>query len=215
VRVKKVFWRNSHWMDQPLNDHQAVLDVGAGGYRRAPHVKTMDIREMDHTDVVHNANMIPWPFEDNSFDYVILSNVLEHVNDIPAVLDEIRRISKSGARIRCICPHFTNPCSYVDVTHTHALSVLSLDIFCEAEPHGMDGIHLLTKKLAGCDMGVSDTFRENKFILRRKSIFFREALWWTLVPLWGNVFQEFYEVYASRIIPGWAIYWELETVKPS
>lgn len=200
-------------MDQPLHAYEAVLDVGAGGRRRAPHVTTMDRRRMTDTDVTHDANQVPWPFEDNQFDYIILSHVLEHLDDISAVLAEVRRVGRPGALVRCICPHFTNPCSYVDVTHRHALSVLSLDIFCVAANPHRSPVRSLIKKGLGCDMCVADAFRENEFILQRRSLYFREVLWPILLPVWGNLWQEFYEVYVSRLFPAWAIYWELQVVK--
>ena len=200
-------------MGRPVYEYRRVLDIGAGGVRRAAHVTTMDIRSMDQTDVVHNADVSPWPFADNSFDYIILSNVLEHVNDIGSVLNEVRRVGRGGAVVRCICPHFTNPCSYVDVTHRHALSVLSLDVFCRPAAKAPSKIGSFLKKVFGCDMAVADVFRENKFILSRRSLYFREALWWTLLPVWGNLFQEFFEVYVSRFFPAWAVYWELIVVK--
>jgi len=200
-------------MDRPVNGYRRVLDIGAGGVRRAAHVTTMDIRAMEQTDVVHNADVSPWPFTDNSFDYIILSNVLEHVKDIGSVLSEIRRIGRNGAVVRCICPHFTNPCSYVDVTHKHALSVLSLDVFCCLPAKTSSKLGIFLKRLSGCDMAVADVFRENKFILNRRSLYFREALWWTLLPVWGNLFQEFFEVYIARFFPAWAVYWELVVTK--
>lgn len=211
--MKKIFWRNSMWMDQPLHAFKRVLDVGAGGVRRADFVTTMDIRTMENTDVVHNANQFPWPFKDDSFDYIILSNVLEHVDDVRAVLDEIYRITANHGVVRIICPHFTNPCSFVDVTHTRALSALSLDVFCNTKSVPFECLLDMGKKILGCDMGVDQKFRESKFKLLRRSIYFREALWWTLVPVWGNLFQEYYEVYLSRILPGWAIHWELKVTK--
>lgn len=211
--MKKIFWKDNRWVDRPLPSHTAVLDVGAGGHRRAPHVTTMDVRRMPETDVVHDANALPWPFEDNQFDYIILSNVLEHLDDIGGVLDEVRRVGKPGALVRILCPHFTSPCSYVDVTHRHALSVFSLDIFCVAPKRHRTPVAVFIKKVLGCDMQVADVFRENEFILKRRSIFFREILWLTLLPIWGNIGQEFYEVYVSRLFPAWAVYWELEVVK--
>ncbi len=207
--MNTLFFRDAKWMQRPVSDNMRVLDVGAGGMRRAPHVTTMDVRSMENTDVVHDADVFPWPFEDDSFDYIILSNVLEHVENIGEVLDEIQRIGRDGAMVRCICPHFSNPCTYVDVTHRHALSVLSLNVFCLPVAKRSLAAATLLKKVAGCDMAVADKFRENKFILNRRSLYFREALWFTLIPIWGNLLQEFFEVYISRFIPAWAIYWEL------
>ncbi len=37
-----------------------------------------------------------FPFKDNEFDYVICSHVLEHVDDVPAFISEIFRVSGKG-----------------------------------------------------------------------------------------------------------------------
>ena len=210
--MKRIFWRDAAWVDRPIAGATCVLDVGAGGRRRAGQVTTMDRRALPETDVLHDAEVVPWPFEDNQFDYIILSHVLEHCADIGAVLKELHRIAKPGACIRIVCPHFSNPCSQVDVTHRHALSVLSLDIFCLA-PAAAPVWALCLKRVLGCDMQVDAIFRENLFRLQRRSLYFREILWWTLLPLWANRWPEWYEVYGSRLFPAWAVYWELEVVK--
>ncbi len=93
------------------------------------------------------------------------------------------------------------------------LSVLSLDNFCvAADPH-RSPVGSLIKKGLGCDMCVADVFRKNKFIPQRHSLYFSEILWPTLLPVWGNLWQEYYEVYVSRLCHAWAIYWELQVVK--
>ncbi len=44
------------------------------------------------------------PFPDASFDVVVTNQVLEHVEDIDAVLDEIRRVLRPGGRILALFP---------------------------------------------------------------------------------------------------------------
>lgn len=207
--MKSIFFRDPLWLNHPIEEKANVLDVGSGGLRRAAHVVTMDILKLEETDIIHDANNYPWPFEENTFDYIIMSNVLEHVENVSALLSEVQRVGKRHALIRCVCPHYSNPCTYVDVTHRHALSIRSLDVFCCSHNARWKKARQLFKKIMGCDIGVADLFRENKFIMIRRSLYFREALWWSLAPIWGNLFQDFYEVYLSKVLPAWAIYWEL------
>ena len=146
----KIFFRDRHWFDRPLTACQRVLDIGAGGMRRARHVKTMDIRPLPDTDWVHNADQYPWPLADNSFDYIILSNVIEHVSDLTSFVREVHRIGSPGAMVRVVTPHFSNPCSFADPTHKHAFSIHFLDFYCE--PLEKSTVGLYTKKILGCDI---------------------------------------------------------------
>ena len=46
------------------------------------------------------------PFDDNSFDYVICSEVLEHIIDYELVIDEISRVLKSGGTFAASVPKY-------------------------------------------------------------------------------------------------------------
>ena len=68
-------------------------------------------------DVVHNLDKYPWPFKNNTFDYVLASHVLEHLENLPRALNELWRISKSGAIIEIKVPYFNNFNAFRDATH--------------------------------------------------------------------------------------------------
>ena len=212
LRPKRIFWRDSRWLDRPLSAFRRVLDLGAGGLRRAPHVTTVDILPLPETDVVIDLEKHPWPFAADSFDYIILSNVIEHIYDVTGFFHEVHRVAAPGGVIRGITPHFTSPCAYADPTHRHAFSIHFVDPYCEL-PHGpWDRAGLLVKKLLGCDISPGESLG-TLFRLRQRFLYFREALWPTLAPIWANLFVDFYEVYLSRLLPAWAIYFELEVIK--
>jgi SAM-dependent methyltransferase len=208
--MKKIFFRDMKWLDRPIAGARKVLDVGAGGMKRAPHVTTMDILELPGTDVVHNADTYPWPFEDNAFDYVILSNVFEHMEDLVAFMSEVHRITRPGGIIRGVTPHFSNPCTYADPTHEHAVSVHIFDFFCRIRSGSP--ILKLGRQVLGCDMGVGAQVVMPLFEPRRISLRFREILWPTLAPVWANLFQNFFEVYGHRLLPAWDVLFELEVL---
>jgi SAM-dependent methyltransferase len=85
---------------------------------------------MDGT-VVHDLNKFPYPFPDNTFDQVHLDNVLEHLDDVSAVMAEVHRISKPGGHIIVIVPSCYSKWSTWDPTHKHHFNVGFLDYFCE------------------------------------------------------------------------------------
>lgn len=68
-------------------------------------------------DVVTDLNSIPWPLEDNRFDTINASHIIEHVEDVVSFLSEIHRIAKPGARVKIITPHFSSLNSWGDPTH--------------------------------------------------------------------------------------------------
>lgn len=51
---------------------------------------------------VIEANVLNMPFEDNSFDTVVASHILEHISDMGTALAEIRRVLARGA-VRHVC----------------------------------------------------------------------------------------------------------------
>ncbi len=69
------------------------------------------------------------PFEDSSVDEIWMDNIIEHIPDIPGVMQEIHRICKAGARATIITPHYTSIASWRDPTHIHHLCYFSMDHF--------------------------------------------------------------------------------------
>lgn len=63
--------------------------------------------ETEHEVVYYKGDR--FPFEDNEFDYVICSHVLEHVEDIPSFLAELFRVAPKG--------YLEFPTIYYDYAH--------------------------------------------------------------------------------------------------
>lgn len=213
MNIQRIFFCDRGWLDRPVASSQNVLDVGAGGIRRGANVVLMDMIPLPGTDVVHNVESHPWPFKDSQFDYIVMGNVLEHVEDLSRFMREVHRVARPGAMVRIVTPHFSNPCSFSDPTHKRAVALHVLDMFCT--PVARSGPGKWIAKLLGCDISVGGQFLEGLYQYRRVSLYFRELMWLTLAPLWANVFQDFYETYFSRLIPAWAIYYELRVIKAS
>jgi SAM-dependent methyltransferase len=101
-------------LESTLPDDAVVLDVGAWGrpFRRADWVldhmpyETRGLYGFDGSEperfdasrwVQHDiCSREPWPFEDDSFDFVICSHTLEDVRDPIWVCQELARIGKAG-----------------------------------------------------------------------------------------------------------------------
>jgi SAM-dependent methyltransferase len=80
-------------------DTDSVLDVGCRRRELCEHLPPgttyagMDLFEP--ADVIASAEE-PFPFEENSFDSVVLADVLEHLDDPHAALDEAMRVARNA-----------------------------------------------------------------------------------------------------------------------
>ena len=90
------------------------------------------------------------PFANDSIEEVWLDNVIEHIADIPSLMREIVRVSKGGAKVTIITPHFTSAASWRDPSHVHHLSYFSLDHFQKKDvAHYIGGgLKVQSKKLS-------------------------------------------------------------------
>jgi SAM-dependent methyltransferase len=82
-----------------------TLDIGS---KRAPYsdicdeLITLDMRHFEGVDVLGNAHNLP--FKENSFDNIIMTSLLEHVQEPQKVVDEAYRIIKPNGLIVVYVP---------------------------------------------------------------------------------------------------------------
>jgi SAM-dependent methyltransferase len=98
--IPTLTWQASPKIDvlvRSLPTDARIIDLGAGGRKLAPNVITMDIDPRVaadyHGDITHTA------FPDESFDLVLATGVLEHVEDDHALLCEMIRLTKPGGLV--------------------------------------------------------------------------------------------------------------------
>jgi SAM-dependent methyltransferase len=106
----------------------AVLDVGCGR-DKLPGAVGIDRSSDTAADVVHDLDRLPWPFADGTFREVRCQDVIEHLQDVVAVMEEIHRITAPDALIRIRVPHFSSVQAFTDPTHRHFFSSESFDYF--------------------------------------------------------------------------------------
>ena len=109
---------------------QRVLEVGCGTNKTAGAVG-LDLLDLPGVDVVHDMEVVPWPFEDGAFDEVRCFHVLEHVEDICAVMDELHRVTRIGGRVHIVVPHFARYSAFKDPTHRRFCTFDSFNYFVE------------------------------------------------------------------------------------
>lgn len=93
------------------------LNLGCGDDYREGWINA-DIRPEVDPDLVLNVDHASLPFADNTFEFVLLDNVLEHSHDLLSLLTELHRVTAPGARLLFRGPHWNSAGAWTDPTHT-------------------------------------------------------------------------------------------------
>jgi SAM-dependent methyltransferase len=107
-----------------------TLDIGCGS-AKVPGAVGLDRSPETDADIVHDLDEYPYPIEDQSFDQILMQDVVEHVAEPIRLFEELHRIGSPGARIQLRTPHFTSALAYGDPTHKHYLSTIALRSLAE------------------------------------------------------------------------------------
>lgn len=103
------------------------INLGCGNKTKNGYIG-IDKYSSDAVDLYADINK-GLPFRDSSIHAVYVDNLIEHIPDIPGLMQEIHRVSKHDASVTIITPHFTSDSSWRDPTHMHHLSVFSMEHF--------------------------------------------------------------------------------------
>ena len=98
------------------------LDVGSGGTHEDGW-ESIDRSDAYKPDYVHDLTDFPWPFEDEAFDELRCSHILEHIDRslLVSVMNEMHRIMKPGGMLHIespVAPHWK---AFADPTHVSFL----------------------------------------------------------------------------------------------
>ena len=96
------------------------LNLGCGRDIRQGWIN-LDKIQYPGVDIVFDLDTFPYPFCDNTFDAILMQDVLEHLRDPITVMREIYRISKDGCIIIIRTPHPKSPLMTQDKTHISKL----------------------------------------------------------------------------------------------
>ena len=105
----------------------------------------LDLLPLEGVQVVHDLNVHPWPFEPESFDSVEADNVIEHVNDLIAFVEECHRILKlrrpngDPGTLVLTGPLAGTMNHLIDPTHKRGLTEYTFDFFDPETPFGREG----------------------------------------------------------------------------
>ena len=171
---------------------RGVLNLGCGAKHR-PDAVNLDVTPNSDPDVVHDLNVRPWPFPDGRFDRVVAFDVVEHLDDVLATMEEIHRVCRPGARVEITVPHFSCANAFTDPTHRHYFAQQSFHYFT-----GDSRFPFYT--LA-------------RFGLIRSRIIFYPGLVNRVINKLANRWPQRYELRWAWMFPAWFLSVELEVLK--
>lgn len=116
-----------------MTDNLKKLNLGCGTDIKAGWTN-LDRCNLPGVDTIHDIEDTPLPFKDNTFDYVLCNDVLEHVNFVK-VLKDIHRILKKGGICEIRTPHFGYHRAYEDPTHINYFASKTFDFFVKDHPN--------------------------------------------------------------------------------
>lgn len=109
--------------------NKTIVNLGCGKVRIPGSIGVDRVAIEGYTDVVHDLNTTPFPFEDSSVDEVHFYHVLEHLDNPISKMEEIWRILKPGGLLHMRVPHFSSMGAFTDLTHIRPFGYGSFDCF--------------------------------------------------------------------------------------
>jgi SAM-dependent methyltransferase len=179
---------------QTATAQRTKLNLGCGN-KHLPDAVNLDVTADTSPDVVHNLNVRPWPFPDDSFTEVLAYDVIEHLDDIIGTMEEIHRVCRDGAVVKITVPHYSCANAFTDPTHRH--------YFGEQSFHYVTGEHNFS------------FYTRCRFRRRNTQIIFYQTLLNKIVRRLANRSPQAYERRWAWMFPAWFLYFELETIKPA
>lgn len=161
------------------------LNLGCGTDIR-PGFVNVDNFQGHGIDVIHDIEVIPYPFENSEFDEIIMINVMEHLNDPVKVMEELHRIIKPGGFVNIRVPYYNARDMYTDPTHKSFFSQYSFDYFDPTKKHCQDRPYYSTARFNIIAVGIYTKLFTKHFYRKITNTFIKGFCLW-LAGIFGNV----------------------------
>lgn len=106
------------------------LNLGAGSRAKDGYVN-VDAAAIPGIDVVHDLDVLPWPFADDSADRVEAFDVFEHVDNPVGFVTECWRVLKPGAEVYIHTSYWRSKNGYTDPTHKRFCTKRTFDYWIQ------------------------------------------------------------------------------------
>jgi ubiquinone/menaquinone biosynthesis C-methylase UbiE len=103
------------------------LDMGCGT-NKVPGAIGVDRNRDTSADVICDVERTI-PFRDDSFAEIHCRQLVEHVDDLVALMEEIHRVGRKGAKVIVEAPFYASMGAYSDPTHRRFITEHTFDYF--------------------------------------------------------------------------------------
>ncbi|MFP4323377.1 MAG: methyltransferase domain-containing protein [Anaerolineales bacterium] len=171
----------------------AQLNLGAG---EKPISSTfgVDVAPTGACDVIANFEGAPLPFATSSITGLYAYHVLEHIRDLPALMEEIHRISQPDARIIIEVPYFACVGAFGDPTHVRFFAYHTFRFWTP-------------------DTDQANWFSRARFRIAQRRIVFGKVHRLLGIAALANRWPDVYENFLAFIFPGRVLQVELRPIK--
>jgi ubiquinone/menaquinone biosynthesis C-methylase UbiE len=115
-----------------------------------------------HVDEAVDLKQFPWPWRDNQFEYIWFVDVLEHLPDVLATINECWRILQKDGTLHVTHVHHAYENYHIDPTHVRAFADDSFDYFSDETHWGQEygcfytpyRWRIIQKRREGCNIMV-------------------------------------------------------------
>lgn len=106
------------------------LNLGCGSDYREGYVNVDQPSAVTRRDLAVDLSVLPWAFDDNSADEILMNGSLEHLADTHRNMMEIHRILKPGGLFHCTVPYVWSDGTFQCPEHKSFFTEKSFDYFC-------------------------------------------------------------------------------------
>lgn len=158
-------------------------------------------------NLIHDLNTFPYPFDENTFDYIYASHVLEHLDSFYKTITELSRILKPGGILEVYAPFFLNTKFFGEPDHKIPFSIRTFDNYEYLENRKLK-FYEKWKLNDRTDYGGKIKFEilEKKFIVSNFAV-----LRW--MNFFVNIEPVIYERFFAGIFSPEEVYFKLKNVK--
>jgi ubiquinone/menaquinone biosynthesis C-methylase UbiE len=113
---------------------RVVLELGCGSTKRDSTAIGVDVMDLPGVDIVGDIFEVLSSFPATSVDAIQCYHFVEHLEDLPRLMQECARVMKGEATLTIVVPHFSNPYFYSDYTHRRFFGLYTFSYLAAESP---------------------------------------------------------------------------------
>lgn len=164
------------WQEKMTEIKGIKLNLGSGSEHLEGYINA-DLRYNPGVDMRLDLTAPHLPFQDNSVSEVRMHHVLEHILDVPPLMEELYRILEPGGKLEIFVPYFTNFQAFTQLQHYHGFYTETLNAFTAKR---------------------QERYTDHIFVMERSYLMFTSGFPKGLVGFLGRLGARLFEWFASR-----------------